>query len=149
MNQKVGLNAFGGTECDFVMRTVHKGSGLESYDLPPSQPSELGTEDGRCLTQMTEIVVAGKPHAFDASTNAERMRVPKKVGHTGMFETPRSVDHLGFGLPVGLPDFLDVESGEHDAFRVSEREYLTGFELASELLRNIEGNGDGPHCAVG
>ena len=32
----------------------------------------------------------------------------------------RAEDGLAFGLAIGLPDVLDVEDGEHDAFGIAQ-----------------------------
>jgi hypothetical protein len=52
-------------------------------------------------------------------------------------------------LLVRLPDLLDFECGDHEAFRVAQGEAAAGLEGVRELAGDVEGHRNWPQGAVG
>jgi hypothetical protein len=51
-------------------------------------------------------------------------------------------------MAIGCPHLFHVEHGEHDAFRIAERERCSGIQAVRALLGHVQDDGDRPERAV-
>src|SRR5579864_813045 len=99
---------------------MHRIASLEGNDAAPSQTGELGAQLRWSETESAEIIVRRNLHAFDASTDVPRIGLVHRVVRARMGFAGAVKNRLSLGRAVGLPDFFDVEHGEHDAFEIAQ-----------------------------
>ena len=56
---------------------------------------------------------------------------------------------LGFETAVGLPHLVDEQSGEHDAFRIPQRQWLSMRKAQGQGGRDVEHDRNRPKRPVG
>jgi hypothetical protein len=65
-----------------------------------------------------------------------------------MVQAVGAEDRFRFRLAIGLPNLVDAEGGEHDAFRVAEREHRSTPEPDRERFGHVQRDGNGPERPV-
>ena len=123
MNQEVGFNLLGRAESEFHVGAVHRVARLEGNHAAPSETSELSPQFRRRMAQRTEIIVRGSLQAFDAPADVPRIRLVHRVVSAGMCLAGAIKHRFGFGSSIGLPDFLYVQHGQHDALGIAQRNF--------------------------
>ena len=150
MNQQVGFNLLGRAEREFHVGAVHGIARLEGNHAAPSQAGELSAQFRRSEAQRAEIIVRRGLQAFDAPADVPRVRLVHRVVGAGMSLAGAVEDRFGFGCAVGLPDFFDVQHGQHDALGVAQRDFAAaGRQLLGKFFGDIERDRHGPEDSAG
>jgi len=150
VNEEAGLDLFRGAESEFDVRAVHRVARLESDDAAPALVGEIGTKLGRGEAQRFKIVMARELEAFEPAANIPRVAAVHQVGNARVGDAGAVEDGFAFRLAIGLPDVLDMEDGDHDAFGIAQGDLAAaGLKCFGESLRDVEGDGHRPKHAAG
>ena len=150
MNQEAGFHLLGGAESKFLVGAVHGIAGLEGDDAAPSQAGEFGAKFRRSQAQRTEIIVGGRLSALDASAHIPWIRLVDRVIRAGMGFAGAVEYRLGFGLPVGLPDVLDMQHRQHYSFGIAQCDFAAArLQRLGELFADVKRDRHGPQHTAG
>ena len=145
MNQEAGFHLLGGAEGKFLVGAVHGIARLEGDDASPSQAGELGAEFGWSQAQRTEIIVRGSLSALDASAHIPGIRLVDRVIRARMGFAGAVEYRLGLGLPVGLPDVLDMQHCQHYSLGIAQGDFAAArLQRLGELFAHVERDRHGP-----
>src|SRR5687768_17567074 len=103
------------------MRPVHRIASLEGHHPPPAQSGELLAQLLRSQPEVARVVVGRRLDSFEPACEVPGTVALQKLRHAGVAWIDASVDRLGLGSPIRPPELLDVESRQHEAFRIAER----------------------------
>ena len=150
MNQQVRFDLLGCAEREFHVGAVHGIACLEGNYSAPSETGELSAQFRRREAQRTEVIVGRALQALDAPAYVPRVRLVHGVVGAGM-GFAGAVEHcFGFGCPVGLPDFLNVQHGQHHALGVAQRDFADASrELLGKFFSDIERDRHRPENSTG
>ena len=150
MNQQIRFNLLGCAEGEFHVGAVHRIAGLEGDNTAPSEASKFGAQFRRSEAQCTEIIMRRCLQTLDATAHVPRVGLVHRVVGAGMGFAGAVEYGLGFGRAVGLPDFFDVQHGEHHAFGVAQRNFAAaGRELLGKFFGDIERDRHRPKHTAG
>src|SRR5690349_12385299 len=132
------------------MCAVHRVPSLECDDSPPTGIRELRPQLSWREAKGFEIVMARELQTFESSADVPWIAAVHKITDSRMHHARRLEDRLGFGLPIGLPDILDMEDRDHHAFSIAQGDLRASrFQRFGESLSNIERDWHWPEGAVG
>ncbi len=151
MDQKIGFDLLGRAESQFHVGAVHRIARLEGNHAAPSQAGEFGA-------QFCRESSAGCGNRNAKAACRPSMRPPTYHGfayvhgvvRAGMSLAGAVENRFGFGGAIGLPDFFDVQHGQHHAFGVAQRNFAAaGRELLGKFFGDVERDRHGPEDSAG
>src|SRR5438876_11546065 len=111
------------------MSAMHGIAGLEGDDPAPAQTREFGPEFSGSKPQSADVIMRRHLKALDAAADIPRVGLVHYKVRAGMRLAGAVEDRLGFSFAIRLPDVLDVQRGQHDAFGIPQRDLAAaGFE---------------------
>ena len=150
MDEEAGFDLFRGAEGELDVGAVHRVARLEGDDAAPALAGELGAQLGGSEAEGLEVVMARELQAFETAADVPRVALVHQVGDAGMRVARAVEDGFSFGLAIGLPDVLDMQDGDHDAFAVAQGDLAAaGLEGFGKGFGNVERDRHRPEEAAG
>ena len=130
------------------MRAVHRVPRLERHDPRPPQLGELRPQLAGRVPQEAVVVVRHRLQAGERAAHVPRLCPLQQLRHTGMVRVRRAEHGGGLRLAVRPPHVLHVQRGQHDAFRVAQRQMRSRLEPRRQILGNVKRDGHRPERPV-
>jgi hypothetical protein len=137
------------TQCQLALRAVHRARGMKGDDARPSTCGEVGAQFGGRAAPPPEHVMRRQLQHLQATADAERVRAAHERCHAGILAVRHAVHGVRLGIDVSLPDVLDRQGSERDAFRIAQREDVSTADFRSGVVGHVEGDRHRPQSAVG
>src|SRR5205807_7996847 len=123
MNQQTGFHLLGRAKCQFHVGAVHRIARLKCNHTTPAKAGELCSQLCWSEPQGSEIVMSARLNAFYPASHIPWMRLVEQIIDAGMGMARASEYRFRLLLFIWLPDFLNMQNGEHHALGIAQRNF--------------------------
>ncbi len=147
MQEQIALALARRTEREFLVRAVHRVSGLERDDLAPAELAEPSAQLRRRVAQQLEVVMHRRLDAAQPSSDVYGPGAMTKVVYARVMIVVGAEDAARLSGLVRLPAVANLHRRDQHALGIAQRNVIAFLEPGRELAAHIEIDRDRPHDA--
>src|SRR5438045_3750049 len=129
---------------------MHRIARLKRNHSPPAEAGEFCSQLCWSEPQGLEIIVGARLNAFYPASDIPWMRLIEQIIDAGMGMARALEYRFRLRLFIWLPDFLNMQDGEHNSFWVAQRNCAAPrLQRAGKLFGYIQSDGHRPQHTTG